>query len=187
MGQSPGTHWYHAHKHGSTAIDVANGMTGAFIIEGQYDDDLDTYYGAGWTRKQPVHCDQSDRRQRRTSSAAAGGAGTGQRSRLLRQRPARPVMKMRPGEVQLWRIVNTSGRAGTLFVGMYNAAGQPAVDGSGKPLFTWYQTAQDGVQFSPTNYGSAGFTNNQFLLAAGNRADLLVQAPMTAAASTASG
>ena len=23
MGQSPGTHWYHAHKHGSTAINVA--------------------------------------------------------------------------------------------------------------------------------------------------------------------
>ena len=38
MGQSPGTHWYHAHKHGSTAINVANGMTGAFIIEGDYDD-----------------------------------------------------------------------------------------------------------------------------------------------------
>ena len=38
MGQSPGTHWYHAHKHGSTAINVANGMTGVFIIEGDYDD-----------------------------------------------------------------------------------------------------------------------------------------------------
>ena len=35
MGQSPGTHWYHAHKHGSTAINVGNGMTGVFIIEGQ--------------------------------------------------------------------------------------------------------------------------------------------------------
>src|SRR5205807_3275896 len=54
MGQAPGTHWYHAHKHGSTAIDVGNGMTGAFVIEGQYDDDLDAFYGAGWTRRQPV-------------------------------------------------------------------------------------------------------------------------------------
>ena len=54
MGQAPGTHWYHAHKHGSTAINVANGMTGAFIIEGQYDDDLNKWYGAGWTRTQPV-------------------------------------------------------------------------------------------------------------------------------------
>src|SRR5438067_7387763 len=33
MGQAPGLHWYHAHKHGSTAIDVGNGMTGAFVIE----------------------------------------------------------------------------------------------------------------------------------------------------------
>ena len=48
MGQSPGTHWYHAHKHGSTALNVANGMTGAFIIEGQYDDDLRRFYGPGF-------------------------------------------------------------------------------------------------------------------------------------------
>ena len=44
MGQLPGTHWYHAHKHGSTAINVANGMTGAFIIEGKYDTDLNDAY-----------------------------------------------------------------------------------------------------------------------------------------------
>ena len=44
MGQAPGTHWYHAHKHGSTAINVGNGMTGVFIIEGKYDDDLNAFY-----------------------------------------------------------------------------------------------------------------------------------------------
>ena len=56
MGQSPGTHWYHAHKHGSTEIDVSNGMSGAFIIEGAYDDALNAYYKAvpNWTRTQPV-------------------------------------------------------------------------------------------------------------------------------------
>ncbi|HEX8336618.1 MAG TPA: hypothetical protein VF621_07800, partial [Pyrinomonadaceae bacterium] len=54
MGQSPGTHWYHAHKHGSTAINVANGMTGAFVIEGPYDDALNAFYGANWTRRQPL-------------------------------------------------------------------------------------------------------------------------------------
>ena len=53
MGQAPGTHWYHAHKHGSTTIDVANGMTGAFIIEGGYDDALNSFYNAGWTGPQP--------------------------------------------------------------------------------------------------------------------------------------
>ena len=43
MGQAPGTHWYHAHKHGSTALNVANSMTGAFIIEGaSYDGALNS-------------------------------------------------------------------------------------------------------------------------------------------------
>jgi FtsP/CotA-like multicopper oxidase with cupredoxin domain len=29
---APGTHWYHAHKHGSSAIQVANGLAGALIV-----------------------------------------------------------------------------------------------------------------------------------------------------------
>lgn len=32
-----GTNWYHPHIHGSTAIQVINGATGAFIIEGEID------------------------------------------------------------------------------------------------------------------------------------------------------
>ncbi|MDE5115737.1 MAG: multicopper oxidase domain-containing protein [Trichodesmium sp. St2_bin2_1] len=30
---APGTHWYHPHVHGSTAVQVVNGMAGAIIIE----------------------------------------------------------------------------------------------------------------------------------------------------------
>ncbi len=177
MGQAPGLHWYHAHKHGSTAINVGNGMTGAFVIEGQYDDDLDAFYGTGWTRRQPVLVVNQ---LGVTPNLMRGGSGrTDKGPNFSVNGRMRPVMKMQPGEVKLWRIVNTSGRAGTFVVGMYNAAGQPAVDASNKPLFTWYQIAQDGVQFSPANFGSPGFTNNKFLLAAGNRADLLVQAPLT--------
>ena len=33
MGQAPGTHWYHSHKHGSTSINLYNGLSGALIIE----------------------------------------------------------------------------------------------------------------------------------------------------------
>ena len=47
MGQSPGTHWYHAHKHGSTALNLANGLAGALIIEGDYDDKLKPLYDKG--------------------------------------------------------------------------------------------------------------------------------------------
>lgn len=179
MGQAPGVHWYHAHKHGSTAINVGNGMTGAFVIEGQYDDDLDKFYGPGWTRRQPVLVINQIGVTPNLMRGKGGANRTDKGPDFSVNGRLRPVMKMQPGEVKLWRIVNSSGRAGTFVVGMYNAAGQPAVDATGKPLFTWYQIAQDGVQFSPANFGSAAFTNNKFLLAAGNRADLLVQAPTT--------
>jgi FtsP/CotA-like multicopper oxidase with cupredoxin domain len=166
MGQSPGTHWYHAHKHGSTALNVANGMTGAFIIEGKYDDDLNAYYGTGWTRKQPV---MVINQIGMASNLERGGGGTGQgpdkgpdfsvNGRL------KPIVTMYPGQVMMFRIVNTSGRAGVFF----NA---PLAN-----TFSWRQLAQDGVQFADANYQAA--LNQSFLLMAGNRADLLVKAPLT--------
>ena len=34
LNQVPGTYWYHAHNHGTTALDVSSGMEGAIIIMG---------------------------------------------------------------------------------------------------------------------------------------------------------
>jgi FtsP/CotA-like multicopper oxidase with cupredoxin domain len=182
MGQAPGTHWYHAHKHGSTAIDVANGMTGAIIIEGGYDDYFNSKYGAGWTRKQPV---MVINQIGTATNLERGGGGVGNPATDRKQWTGQdkgpdfsvngriqPVVKMYPGEVQMWRIVNTSGRAGTFFVG-------PPSGG-----FEWRQLAQDGVQFDDVNYTAAGNRNASFLLAPGNRADLLVKAPASLAAGT---
>ncbi len=168
MGQSPGTHWYHAHKHGSTAINVANGMTGAFIIEGQYDDDLNRWYGSNWTRSaQVLVINQLGV----TPNLVRGGAGQQDKGPDFSiNGQEKPVIQMKPGEVQMWRIVNTSGRAGALFLGPPTG-------------FQWKQIAQDGVQFSDPNY--QGNLNKSFLLAAGNRADLLVKAPTTPCANAA--
>jgi FtsP/CotA-like multicopper oxidase with cupredoxin domain len=160
MGQSPGTHWYHAHKHGSTAINVANGMTGAFIIEGQYDDDLNAFYGQNWTRTQPVLV--INQLGASPNLMRGGGQRIDKGPDFSVNGQYRPVITMRPGEVQMWRIVNTSGRAGTYFVGPPKG-------------FQWRQLAQDGVQFVDANYQS--HLNRPFLLAAGNRADFLVKAP----------
>jgi FtsP/CotA-like multicopper oxidase with cupredoxin domain len=163
MGQSPGTHWYHAHKHGSTAINVSNGMAGIFIIEGQYDDDLNTFYGSGWTRTQPVmvisQLGVTPNLELRGSGQTDKGANFSLNGRM------QPVVTMQPGEVQMWRIANASSRAGAYF------AGPPA--GA-----QWKQLAQDGVQFADANYQSS--LNQPFLMAAGNRVDLLIQAPTTA-------
>ena len=172
MGQSPGTHWYHAHKHGSTAINVANGMTGAFIIEGQYDEDLNNWYGSGWTRTQPVlvinQLGVSPNLMRKPASG--GGPGPGSQDKgpdFSINGQLKPLIQMQPGEVQMWRIVNTSGRAGVYFLGPPKG-------------FQWKQLAQDGVQFNDVNYQS--HLNRPFLLAAGNRADILVKAPTSACA-----
>jgi FtsP/CotA-like multicopper oxidase with cupredoxin domain len=168
MGQTPGIHWYHAHKHGSTTIDVSNGMTGAFIIEGRYDDELNRFYGADWSRRQPVLVIN----QLGTVPNLFAGGGPGPMPLSVNGR-LQPRLTMRPGEVQLWRIANTASRSGVFFAGFSaNSTLDPNSAG-----FSWKQLAQDGVQFASNNYNASRNNNPRILLAPGNRADLLVKAP----------
>src|SRR5207248_1813863 len=150
MGQSPGTHWYHAHKHGSTTIDVSNGMTGAFIIEGPYDDYLnDQYkaYGPQWTRRQPVLVIN----QLGTTPNLMKAQGQDRGNDFSINGRINPVITMAPGEVQLWRIVNSASRGGVLF-------------DEGPPHgFQWRILARDGVQLKDVNYQKTA--NQKFLLA----------------------
>jgi FtsP/CotA-like multicopper oxidase with cupredoxin domain len=183
MGQAPGTHWYHAHKHGSTALNVANSMTGAFIIEGaSYDGALNGFYGkvgtgpdaVDWTRAQPVlvinQIGSTPNLARNVDFEVGAPAQLSVNGRRL------PKMTMRPGEVQLWRIVNTSSRDAVLFNGVYMAGSTT------RAQFDWMQVAQDGVQFADENYQSS--LNVPIFLAAGNRADVLIKAPLVTAPTT---
>jgi FtsP/CotA-like multicopper oxidase with cupredoxin domain len=162
MGQSPGTAWYHAHKHGSTAIDVSNGMSGVFIIEGEYDDALNRFYHAvpNWTRSQPVMLVNQIGGTPNLEMANAGRTDKGQDFSVNGR--LQPKIHMYPGEVQMWRIVNSSPRSA-----MY----LPALP----PGFEWRQLAQDGVQLAPDNYAASG--KKPLTIASGNRVDLLVKAP----------
>ena len=162
MGQSPGTHWYHAHKHGSTAINVANGMTGVFIIEGAtYDDKLNEWYGDGWTQRQPILVMNQLGVTPNLLRSGPGRTDTGPDFSVNGR--IQPVLEMKPGEVQLWRIANTAGRSGAIFLGP-------------PPGFSWKRIAQDGVQFADKNYQDS--TGQPFYMAPGNRVDLLVKAPL---------
>jgi FtsP/CotA-like multicopper oxidase with cupredoxin domain len=173
MGQLPGTHWYHAHKHGSTAINVMNGMTGAFIIEGQYDRDLNTAYGGyrlgdgkAWnTRAQKIlvlnQLGTTPNALNNMAGPNVEGVDFTVNGLLV------PKIKMQPGEVQLWRIINTSGRTAAYFV---------PPEG-----LQWRQIAQDGVQYNDLNYRQS--LNRSFYMAPANRVDLLVKAPSTGVSS----
>ena len=194
-GQAPGTHWYHAHKHGSTSLHILNGLAGAIIIEsnqkGGYDQVIREFYGWGDTYGdhekiivfQQVDTTQNLQRAAGQLGAPQGGSkGPGSKQVLINGKLT-PTITMQPGEVQLWRLVNATdgNNAGVIGPGLFQTKG-----------FTFKQTAQDGVQFSPTNYQNQPFLKGNvkhyqpqvgpvggLVLAGANRADLLVQAPTT--------
>jgi FtsP/CotA-like multicopper oxidase with cupredoxin domain len=178
MGQCPGTHWYHAHKHGSTAINVMNGMVGAFVIEGEYDDALAKIYpNLRDTEKVLVLHAVAD-----TPNMARGniplGVFFGQPS-LYVNGQLKPTITMRPGEIQLWRLVNATIKD-VMTVTRFVAAT------AGAPLPDVRQTAQDGVQFKWDNFVEQPILNfrksgkaRPSSFAPGNRMDFLVKAPIT--------
>lgn len=180
-GQAPGTHWYHAHKHGSTSLHILNGLAGVFVIEssqeGGYDHFIRKFYGWGNSygdHEKIIVFQQFDA----TQNLQRGGPGGKGIKQVLVNGKLTPTITMQPGEVQLWRLVNaTEGNN----QGIINAQGANGVGPFQTTGFAFKQTAQDGVQFSPANYANQPFIGgavpNGLKLAGGNRADLLVQAP----------
>jgi FtsP/CotA-like multicopper oxidase with cupredoxin domain len=192
MGQSPGTHWYHCHQHGSTSLQILNGMAGVFIITGDYDDKLLRLGGGTPDKpkiKEQVMILQLFAEQPNLVNASPTSNTMAVNGQVL------PTVKMRKGEVQWWRIVDAAMKAhgieSYLFLNeasyqdlvanpgkMKNANGgtapPPAIDPGSVP--TLYQTAQDGVQFHWDNYMRRAKAAS-FDISPGNRADFLVQAP----------
>lgn len=172
MGQAPGTHWYHAHKHGSTSIQVYNGMAGAMILEGDYDAKLrQTMPGV---QEKVLVLQQFQPQPNRERTGGAGGAASKNApagfAGTLVNGQLQPKITMKTNEVQWWRIINATVQGGK------DALFTCGFAGSAAPKY--YQTAQDGVQFHWDNYSpQLKNPNTSFTLAPGNRVDILVQAP----------
>jgi L-ascorbate oxidase len=180
--QPPGTHWFHAHKHGSTALQVLNGLVGTFEVRGEFDEELESFfarYGGGPLVDRLMVVQQLQQDQ-------PGLGGADQNASVLINGQANPIVTMKRGEVQRWRFVGATMQASASL-----RVGFPEVEGRESPQVR--QIAMDGVQFSPENYGCQPFLNNPdcslvpdesefdeltaFALAPGNRVDLLVKAP----------
>jgi FtsP/CotA-like multicopper oxidase with cupredoxin domain len=178
MGQCPGTHWYHAHKHGSTAINVMNGLVGAFVIEGDYDEALaKALPNLRETEKVLVVHNRGDRPNIAAGNIALGALFASPTMYINGE--VNPTITMRPGEIQLWRMVNATIKAVTTFGNFVPLDGGPTVE--------CRQTAQDGVQFSPKNFVDqpilkfmVGNGPRPASFSPGNRIDILVKAPRDA-------
>jgi FtsP/CotA-like multicopper oxidase with cupredoxin domain len=183
-GQAPGTHWYHTHKHGSTSLHILNGLAGAFIIESTQPDGYDQVirgfykWGENYGDHEKIivfqEFDTTQNLEKPKNPKGGGPPGQGKGiKQVLVNGKLTPTITMAPGEVQLWRMVNATdgNNPGKLTNDVFQTAG-----------FTFKQTAADGVQFSPDNYKNqpfltAGQVPGGLALAAGNRADVLAQAP----------
>jgi FtsP/CotA-like multicopper oxidase with cupredoxin domain len=158
--QAEGTHWYHPHKHGSVSLQVANGMPGALIIEGRFDDWLRGFYGGKLAEKILVLQQVQTDTNLYNNPIAPAYTVNGQVS---------PTVTMSPGEVQRWRFVNAT----------MQVAAQVSINFPDNVKVR--QIAMDGVRFSPENYATQPlfdpFDPTQFNISPGNRADFLVQAP----------
>jgi L-ascorbate oxidase len=157
--QSPGTHWYHPHKHGSVAIQVSNGMSGAFIVEGGGLDSLTDSLGM---TERLIAIQKVDSMMNLIDFSGA---------KTLVNGALDPVITMRPNEVQRWRIVNENITKTTNYeIGFINQSG------TDEP--TLYDVARDGVQYAPANYDTLN-ADTLLLMAPGNRLDVFVRAPET--------
>jgi FtsP/CotA-like multicopper oxidase with cupredoxin domain len=176
MGQAPGTHWYHAHKHGSTSIQSLNGMAGALILtDDEYDGKLLSTMKGIKEKILVLQQFQVQPNMVRTGgvNGASPAAATAAHPGVLVNGQLQPKITMMPGEVQWWRIINASieGGKSKSFTCAFSTTSNAGVP-------TFRQIAQDGVQFDWKNYEPQiqQFTPKTFFLAPGNRVDLLVQA-----------
>ncbi len=107
-----GVHWYHPHKHGSAAIQMASGMSGALVVEGE----IDRVPEIAAAKEHIFMCQ------------CVGGNDQGLVEDFPSNAPPdenvvtlngylQPILVMRPGEVQRWHFVNAlSGRILRLYL-----------------------------------------------------------------------
>src|SRR5262249_39483173 len=105
-----GTFWYHAHYHGSTAVQVASGIGGALIIEGGVDangglDSIPEIKAAEAQEKifvlQQINFDENGKIETFNQATPDGFVRSITVNGLLL-----PTIRMRPGEVQRWRFIH---------------------------------------------------------------------------------
>jgi FtsP/CotA-like multicopper oxidase with cupredoxin domain len=183
-GQHEGTHWYHPHKHGATALQLGNGMAGAFVVEGPYDDWLEGEVCEGvpgCALKEQVLVIQeimSNFVFPPNPSDPIVNSDTLVNGQLY------PTLEMAPGEIQRWRVLNAAMKAASAFhftfppgfvVREIGMDGVPFVAGNydRQPLLGWVQEGSgDCVISGGTTTGA-----RCILMHPGNRADFLVQHP----------
>lgn len=113
-----GTFWYHAHIHGSTAVQVSSGMAGALIVEGGMDTlpEIKAAEEKIFVMQQIPYTQDSSGQWGVENFNASFGPGTwgdGVKKygwRTIVNGQTYPIITMKSGEVQYWRFVHAGVR-----------------------------------------------------------------------------
>jgi FtsP/CotA-like multicopper oxidase with cupredoxin domain len=146
-----GTYWYHPHQHGAADVQIASGMAGALIIEGDFDDVPEV--AAAAERVLILNEVLFDFRGAIESYDTVWPEAVPRFLSVNGQRV--PVIRMRPGEVQRWRILHT-GHEDNLRLALDQHVLRPI--------------AYDGIRLAAMEHAES------LVVAPGQRADVLVQA-----------
>jgi FtsP/CotA-like multicopper oxidase with cupredoxin domain len=172
-----GTFWYHAHVHGSTALQLSSGMAGALIIEdgGAQNGDLDVVPAIGAAKPaektfvlQQFGYDKTGTLEPQPVPPATTSLKLTPRPTLINGQLV-PKIHMRPGEVQRWRFIHAGIQENVAL----------ALDGH--PL---HEVAADGislgrsVRWPDAATADAGPEQFKLVLAPGYRSDVLVKAEL---------
>ena len=154
----PGTHWYHPHSHGATHNQVASGMAGFFIVEGDVDEavneqlagianpDPQVPTGPYQYRERLIFIQNVNPGNTAKDPDAVGGTGKAATFPTVNGSFQPKVMTMQPGAIERWRVLNGSvdGRGyirfsvleGPITICDNNQLGRLNADGSCLPLDT---------------------------------------------------
>lgn len=170
-----GTFWYHAHKHGAVSAQVSSGMSGALIIERDEGSMAEVEEIAN-AKEQVLVFQQVPYLMRdgigdielRTPADLRRMFGPNQWHSMGRYTTVNgqvvPVIKMKPGEVQRWRMVH-SGVREVLRLQLQSISDD-------RPEFVpFHEIAVDGLPLGKVS------TKNEVELWPGYRSDALVKAP----------
>ncbi|MGW1465186.1 multicopper oxidase family protein [Streptomyces sp. NPDC002308] len=150
-GHEGGTYWYHSHVHGSTAVQLSGGLLGAIVVEGAIDE-VPEIAAASDVVMAIGELKLSDGQ---VPDLHAEGDLDAVESTYVVNGLFRPVIELREGEVQRWRLINAS--AFTVL----------PIRVEGHSL---HQIAQDGIALTRT------VEHDGVTLAMGNRADVMIRA-----------
>lgn len=143
-----GSYWYHAHAHGSTAIQVGSGMAGALIVEDDPETIPEALLAANVNEKifvlQTILYDQQGELDNITSLFPGPSNPTPEncndqgamdtwhcsRRHITINGQIVPIITMKRGEVQRWRLIDTAFRESIFFAVEKHDLHEIALDGN---------------------------------------------------------